>query len=409
MVKAAKPVGPARRDAGRSNGGPRPAREPGPGRRWLEKLVDPGSLVEIDLIGAAGRPVAGFGAIEGRQVALCWLGIALREPDTVTLIKVQELALRSLVPIVLIEPGGERVHDDIPARAGFAQVLRMAARSSGVVPQLTVLVGPPAREGRLAASLSDFTVAIGEAAAAPSPAPDFEVAADAQAVLTVRRLLAFLPSSHAAGPPAGPAPDRASQPDPMLQEIVPVDGHSPYDMLDVVERVVDGGDFLEIQKRNGSGIVAGFGRLGGHPIGVVGGRGGGQLDGVTLVKAARFVRFCDAFGIPVVTFVDATGFDDPIQAAKLIYAYAEATVPKLAVLVRRQRGVAFQLMSPWLAGSDICLAWPTAEIAEAAAERGYVDDLIEPRLTRPMLLRGLELCLRKVEERPAHKHGNEPL
>lgn len=372
-------------------------------------MTDPGSLVNIDLFGPPGGPIAGFGAVEGRQVAVCWLGSGLREPGTATVVKVLDLARRSLVPVVLIDPGGERVHDDLPARAGFAQVLRLAARISGVVPQITVLAGPPAREGRLAAALSDFIVAIGDGSPTASPAPHFRVANDGEAVHTVRRLLAFVPSSHAGERPPGPASEDASKPDPSLQEIVPVDGRSDFDMLDLVERIVDGGDFLEVHSGHARGLITGFGRLGGHPVAVVAGRGGGHLEGIACVKAARFVRFCDAFGLPLVTLVDAAGFDDPVQAAKLIYAYAEATVPKLAVLVRRQRGAAFQLMSPWLAGSDLNLAWPTAEIAEAAAERGYVDDVIEPRLTRPMLLHGLQLCLRKVEERPARKHGNEPL
>jgi propionyl-CoA carboxylase beta chain len=310
------------------------------------------------------------------------------------------------VPLVLVDSGGERVHDDLASRAGFAHILRTAAESSGVVPQVTILSGRPARETGLISALSDFVV--GFQIPVPSEA-DLEAATAQEAVQMVRRLLGFLPSSHAATPPVIAAPPGVTEPDPSLQGMAPVDGSSPVEMRTLVERIVDGADFLEVRGGVAPAVVTGFARLGGHPLGVVACGGGVRLDGTGCTKAARFVRFCDAFGMPVVTMVDASGADDPVAGAKLVYAYAEATVPKLAVVLRRQHGTAFQLLSPWLAGADLNLAWPTAEIADGGAERGYVDDLIEPRMTRPMLLRGLELCLRKVEERPSRKHGNPPI
>jgi propionyl-CoA carboxylase beta chain len=375
-------------------------------QRWLETLFDPGTQVDIDVFGPSEGPAAGFGAVDGREVAACWLGGPLREAGTAIVLKVQELAVRSLVPMVLVDSGGERVHEDLVARAGFAQILRAAAESSGVVPQVAILSGHPARETRLMSALSDFVVGF---QVPVSSEADLEGATAQEAVEIVRRLLGFLPSSHVAAPPVAAAPAGVSEPDPSLQGMAPVDGSSAVEMRTLVERIVDSADFLEVRAGVAPAVVTGFARLGGHPLGVVACGGGAQLDASGCAKAARFVRFCDAFGMPVVTLVDAGGADDPVAGAKLVYAYAEATVPKLAVVLRRQHGTAFQLLSPWLAGADLNLAWPTAEIADGGAERGYVDDLIEPRMTRPMLLRGLELCLRKVEQRPSRKHGNPPL
>jgi acetyl-CoA carboxylase carboxyltransferase component len=277
----------------------------------------------------------------------------------------------------------------------------------------------------------------------------------------VRKLLSFLPSSNNERPPFVPTTDDLERADVELQTIVPEAPNKPYDMREVVSRVLDNREFLEVQPFFAKNIVTGLGRLGGHVVGIVGNQPkvlAGAIDINASVKAARFIRFCDAFGIPIVSFVDVPGYlpgRDQEHAgiirhgAKLLYAYAEATVPKLAVITRKNYGGAYTVMSPKQMGADLNLAWPTAEIAvmgpEAAvniiykrelaaapdkaakrrelvadytarfanpyvaAERGYIDDVIEPRETRRELIRGLQLCLRKTVERPPRKHGNIPL
>ncbi len=277
----------------------------------------------------------------------------------------------------------------------------------------------------------------------------------------VRKLLSYLPSSSAERPPFVPTTDDVERADPELQTIVPESPNKPYDMREVVSRVLDGREFFEVQPFFAQNIVVGLGRLGGHVVGVVGNQPkvlAGAIDINASVKAARFIRFCDAFGVPIVSFVDVPGYlpgrDQEHggiirHGAKLLYAYAEATVPKLAVITRKNYGGAYTVMSPKQMGADLNLAWPTAEIAvmgpEAAvniiykrdlaaahdpakrrqelvaeytarfanpyvaAERGYIDDVIEPSQTRRELVRGLQLCLRKTVERPPRKHGNIPL
>jgi acetyl-CoA carboxylase carboxyltransferase component len=277
----------------------------------------------------------------------------------------------------------------------------------------------------------------------------------------VRKLLSYLPSSNNERPPYIPTTDDFERADVELQTIVPEAPNKPYDMREVVSRVLDNREFLEVQPFFAKNIVTALGRLGGHVVGIVGNQPkvlAGAIDINASVKAARFIRFCDAFGIPIVSFVDVPGYlpgrDQEHggiirHGAKLLYAYAEATVPKLAVITRKNYGGAYTVMSPKQMGADLNLAWPTAEIAvmgpEAAvniiykrelaaardpdarrkelvadytarfanpyvaAERGYIDDVIEPRETRRELIRGLELCLRKTVERPPRKHGNIPL
>src|SRR5438034_546410 len=277
----------------------------------------------------------------------------------------------------------------------------------------------------------------------------------------VRKLLSYLPSSNGEPPPYLPTADDLERADPELQTIVPEAPNKPYDMRQVVSRVLDDREFFEVQPFFAPNIVVGLGRLGGHVVGIVGNQPkvlAGAIDINASVKAARFIRFCDAFGIPIVSFVDVPGYlpgrDQEHggiirHGAKLLYAYAEATVPKLTVITRKDYGGAYCVMSPKQMGADLNLAWPTAEIAvmgpEAAvniiykrdltgardpasrrkelvaeytarfanpyvaAERGYIDDVIEPSQTRRELVRGLQLCLRKTVERPPRKHGNIPL
>jgi propionyl-CoA carboxylase beta chain len=286
--------------------------------------------------------------------------------------------------------------------------------------------------------------------------PDEESALD-----DARYLLSFLPQNNLDPPPYTEPTDPIDREDPELDTIVPDDPARPYDIKHVIARVVDGGEFLEVHERWAQNIVVGFARLGGHSVGVVGNQPrslAGVLDIDSSVKAARFVRFCDAFNIPLVTFVDVPGFLPGTaqewggiirHGAKLLYAYAEATVPKLAVITRKAYGGAYDVMSSKHIRADFNFAWPTAEVAVmgpegavnivfrreladaadpetrrreliadykerfanpyAAAERGYLDDVIEPRRTRPVLIDALETALTKREERPQRKHGNIPL
>jgi propionyl-CoA carboxylase beta chain len=288
------------------------------------------------------------------------------------------------------------------------------------------------------------------------------VAADEQACLEdARYLLSFLPQSNREAPPFAAASDPSDREEAELDTVVPDDSARPYDMKRVVELVVDDGDVFELHERFAENVVCGFARLGGHPVGIVANQPkalAGVLDSDASVKAARFVRTCDAFGIPLVTFVDVPGFLPGTaqewggvirHGAKLLYAYAEATVPKLAVITRKAYGGAYDVMSSKHIRADFNFAWPTAEIAVmgaegavnvlhrkaleeaadpeaaraaltadyrerfanpySAAERGYVDDVIEPRRTRPVLIDALETALTKQEPRPERKHGNIPL
>jgi acetyl-CoA carboxylase carboxyltransferase component len=277
----------------------------------------------------------------------------------------------------------------------------------------------------------------------------------------VRRLLSYLPSSNGERPPYLPTTDDPERADPELQTIVPEAPNKPYDMRDVVGRILDDREFFEVQPFFAPNIIVGFGRLGGHVVGIVGNQPkvlAGAIDINASVKAARFIRFCDAFGIAIVSLVDVPGYlpgrDQEHggiirHGAKLLYAYAEATVPKLTVITRKDYGGAYCVMSPKQMGADLNLAWPTAEIAVmgpdaavniiykrdlasapdpavkrkelvaeytsrfanpyVAAERGYIDDVIEPSETRRALIRGLDIGLRKTVERPPRKHGNIPL
>src|SRR6266542_1773548 len=284
---------------------------------------------------------------------------------------------------------------------------------------------------------------------------------EAESAEMVRRLLSFLPSSNEEPPPFKPTADDFERADEELQTLVPESPNLPYDMREVIVRLLDDRQFMEVQPFFAQNIVVGLGRLGGHTVGVVGNQPkvlAGAIDIKASVKAARFIRFCDAFNIPIIPLVDVPGYlpgtaqehEGIIRhGAKLLYAYAEATVPKLTVITRTDYGGAYCVMAPKQMGADLNLAWPAAEIAvmgpEAAvniiykrdllasadpdarrkqlvaeyterfanpyvaAERGYVDDVIEPRETRRELIRGLQLCLRKTVERPPRKHGNIPL
>jgi acetyl-CoA carboxylase carboxyltransferase component len=479
-------------------------------RDRIEMLLDEGSFVELDVFathrahgfGMEDRRtpgdgvVAGFGEIERRPVAVyaydaTVFGGSLGEVTAEKIVKVQELALRNRVPIIGInDSGGARIQEGVVALAGYADIFYRNVRSSGVIPQISVIAGPCTGGAVYSPAITDFIfivagqgymfitgpevikVVTGEAVTfdqlgggdvhgATSGVAHFLPASEQECADGVRRLLSYLPASNNERPPFVPTTDDLERADVELQTIVPEAPNKPYDMREVVSRVLDNREFLEVQPFFAKNIVTGLGRLGGHVVGIVGNQPkvlAGAIDINASVKAARFIRFCDAFGIPIISFVDVPGYlpgrDQEHggiirHGAKLLYAYAEATVPKLAVITRKNYGGAYTVMSPKQMGADLNLAWPTAEIAvmgpEAAvniiyrrelaaapdpdarrkelvadytarfanpyiaAERGYIDDVIEPNQTRRELVRGLELCLRKTVERPPRKHGNIPL
>ena len=400
-----------RRSGVRGHGG-------GVARGRLEALLDPESLVELDLF-ASEAVVAGWGAVDGRDVVVYALepGAAWGEAAGRKIAKAQALALRSRVPIIGIEdvlrPAAE---DDLAAAAARADVLARQARSSGLVPQLTVAAGGRHRAGPGAAgppgvglaALGDFLFVV--AGAADDRAADFPAAGEEACWTAVRDLLAHLPSSGDERPPARLA---VEEPDPL--DLVPRPG---ADMRAVAAGLLDGGRLLEARPGLAPNLLTGFGRLGGCPVGVVANQPAaldGALDADAAAKAARFVRCCDAFNVPVVSLVDTPGLAPGAAedaAAGLVAAYARARVPKLAVVVGRASGSDYWLMSPHELGGDLCLAWPSARIGVAepyaAAERGAVDRVVEPRETRRELIHGLRLCLHRPIEPAGRGGGTTP-
>jgi propionyl-CoA carboxylase beta chain len=479
-------------------------------RERIGALLDPGSFVEIDMFAtsratgfgmeekrAAGDGVvAGFGTLDGREVAVyayepAVLGGSLGEVTAEKIVKVQEMALRNRIPIVGInDSGGARIQEGVVALAGYSDIFFRNVRSSGVIPQISVIAGPCTGGAVYSPAITDFVFIVnnsgymfitgpevirvttgedvtfdelggGEVHNSRSGVAHFLAESEPDCWQGVRRLLSYLPAHNGENPPFVPSTDDPDRADPELQTMVPDSPNLPYDMRDVITRLLDDRQFLEVQPFFAPNIVVGLGRLGGHSVGIVGNQPkvlAGAIDIKASVKAARFIRFCDAFNIPMVSLVDVPGYlpgtaqehEGIIRhGAKLLYAYAEATVPKLTVITRKDYGGAYCVMSPKQMGTDLNLAWPTAEIAvmgpEAAvnvvyrrelaadpdpdarrrelvaeytarfanpwvaAERGYVDDVIEPKETRRELIRALQLCLRKTVDRPPRKHGNVPL
>jgi propionyl-CoA carboxylase beta chain len=479
-------------------------------RERPERLLDPGTFVELDRYVRhreaefgmrENRPlgdavVTGYGSILGRRVFVfsqdfTVFGGSLSEVFAEKVCKVMDMAVRYGCPIVGInDSGGARIQEGVVSLAGYAEIFWRNVQASGVVPQLSLVMGPCAGGAVYSPAITDFTIMVEGTSYMFITGPDvvktvtgeevsFEelggavthatksgvahlTAADEDACLEdARYLLSFLPQNNLEAPPYAPPSDPVGREDPSLDAIVPDSPNKPYDITSVIERVVDDGDFLEVQPLWARNIVCGFARLGGHAVGIVGNQPAalaGVLDIDASVKAARFVRTCDAFNVPLVTFVDVPGFLPGTaqewggiirHGAKLLYAYAEATVPKLTVITRKAYGGAYDVMSSKHIRADFNVAWPTAEVAvmgpegavnivfrseleqaaepEArraeliddykerfanpytAAERGYVDDVIEPRRTRPVLCDALELTLTKRAPGPKRKHGNIPL
>jgi propionyl-CoA carboxylase beta chain len=479
-------------------------------RERLEKLLDPDSFVELDRYVRHRNPhfgmmerrpwgdavVTGYGTIFGRKVFVfsqdfTVFGGTLSEAFAEKICKVMDLALKYGCPVIGInDSGGARIQEGVVSLGGYAEIFWRNVQASGVVPQISLIMGPCAGGAVYSPAMTDFTLMVEETSymfitgpevvktvtgeevtfeelggaathASKSGVAHLTAATEEAALEDARYLLSFLPQNNLEPPPFFDPSDPVDREDPELDEIIPDNATKPYDMREIVTRTVDDGDFLEVHQRFAENIVCGFARLGGHPIGVVANNPralAGTLDIDSSVKGARFVRFCDAFNLPLVTFVDVPGFLPGTaqewggiirHGAKLLYAYCEATVPKLAVITRKAYGGAYDVMSSKHIGADFNFAWPTAEVAVmgpesavnivfrkeleqtddadarraeliegyrsqfanpyVAAERGYVDDVIEPRRTRRVLVDALETALTKRETRPPRKHGNIPL
>ena len=479
-------------------------------RERAEKLCDPGSFVELDRyvrhresnFGMMDRRpygdavVTGYGAIFGRKVFVfsqdfTVFGGSLSEVFAEKICKVMDMAVKYGCPVIGInDSGGARIQEGVVSLAGYAEIFWRNVQASGVVPQISLVMGPCAGGAVYSPAITDFVFMVESSSYMFITGPDvvktvtgeevtFEelggatthatksgvaqfTAADEEACLEdARYLLSFLPQNNLEKTPRTTATDPRDREEAELDTLIPDNPNKPYDMHDVVRRVVDDGEFLEVHERWATNIICGFARLDGHALGVVGNQPSslaGVLDIDASNKAARFVRTCDAFNIPIVTFVDVPGFLPGTaqewggiirHGAKLLYAYAEATVPKLTVITRKAYGGAYDVMSSKHIRADFNFAWPTAEVAVmgpdgavnivfrreledsddaeakraeliadykerfanpyAAAERGYVDDVIEPRRTRSVLIDALETALTKAEQRPRRKHGNIPL
>jgi acetyl-CoA carboxylase carboxyltransferase component len=479
-------------------------------RERIDLLVDPGSFTELDAFamhrteafGMGDRRipgdgvVTGYGRVDGRDVFLfahdaSVFGGSLGEVFAEKVCKVMDLAVRAGRPCIGInDSGGARIQEGVVSLAGYADIFYRNVQSSGVVPQISVIVGPCTGGAVYSPAITDFIfmvehlgymfitgpevirVTTGEQVGFDdlggaevhnlrSGVAHFLSLNEAEAFQSVRRLLSYLPGSSQERPPAARSQDDPERRDVALQSLIPENPQQPYDMTAAIGAVVDRDSFMEVQQHFAQNLVVGFGRLDGDVVGIVGNQPrilAGALDINASVKGARFVRFCDAFNIPLVTFVDVPGFLPGTaqeyngiirHGAKLLYAFAEATVPKLTVITRKAYGGAYDVMSSKHIGADFNYAWPTAEIAVmgpqaavniifkreiaaaaepeiaaqrlvdeykerfaspyAAAERGYVDDVIEPQDTRPTLIRSLRLLKEKRRDHPPRRHGNIPL
>jgi propionyl-CoA carboxylase beta chain len=479
-------------------------------RERINLLLDKGSFQEFDVFArhqATGfgieerRPlgdavVTGHGTVDGRHVFIfaedfTQFGGSLGAVVADKICKVMDLAMDTGAPVVGIkDSGGARIQEGVVSLHGYGRIFERNVRASGVIPQISVIMGPCAGGAVYSPAITDFVYQVADTSHLFITGPDvikavtgeevsFEelggasahgtksgvthfVSSSGRAALEeVRYLLSFLPSNNMEVAPYFTPIDRPDRMDEKLTEIIPDSTNQPYDMIKLVELVVDGGEFYQVHEHFAGNIVVGFARLDGYTVGVVGNQPAvlaGTLNIDASVKGARFIRFCDAFNIPVVTFVDVPGFLPGVdqehggiirQGAKLLYAYAEATVPKLTVITRKAYGGAYVVMNSRSLRADSVFAWPTAEIAVMgaqgavnvihrrdindakdpdgkrqaliadyeerfnnpylAAEHGMVDEVIEPRETRSRLIRSLDMLRTKRESMAPRKHGNIPL
>ncbi|MBI4198802.1 MAG: acyl-CoA carboxylase subunit beta [Chloroflexi bacterium] len=479
-------------------------------RERLELLLDPGTFQELDPFvtswaadtepGSRGylgdAVVTGFGKINGRSTYVyaqdfTVLGGSLSEAVAEKVNKVMDLAMKNGAPIIgLNDSGGARIQEGVVSLAGYGELFLRNTMASGVVPQISVILGPCAGGAVYSPAITDFvfmvqdlgqmyitgpdvikaatgevvsheTLGGAESHATMSGVAHFNSASEQECLSEVRRLLAFLPQNNMDDPPFIPPFDDPARTDDVLTHIVPDDLVKGYNMREVINRIVDDGDFMEVHAQFAQNIIVGFARMGGFSTGIVAQQPlylAGVLDIDASTKAARFVRFCDSFNIPILTLVDVPGFLPGTEqehrgiirhGAKLIYAYAEATVPKITVLTRKDNGGAYLVMGSKHLGADINYAWPTAEIAVmgpegavgvlykdelaaaenqeelraqlvqeyrtrwanpyVAANRGYIDDVINPAETRVKVIKALEMLQNKRDTMPPKKHGNIPL
>ena len=484
-------------------------------RERIDLLCDPGTFVELDAFVRSQATtfgmdknrfdgdgvVTGYGYVNGRVVYIysqdfTVLGGSLGEQTAKKICKVQDLALRNGCPIIgFNDSGGARIQEGVASLAGYGDIFFRNVAASGVIPQISVIVGPSAGGAVYSPALTDFVVMVedsshlfvtgpyvvktvtGEEASqeelggasvhtVKSGVASFSGLDEDDAIRKIKSLLGYLPSNNLSELPVTKPTDDRFRMDEVLDTIVPDNPNKPYDIRDIISRVMDKGTWEEIQSKWATNVVIGIARLDGYPVGIVANQPAvlaGALDIEGSIKAAKWIRFCDSFNFPIISFVDTPGFLPGLgqehggiirNGAKLLYAYCEATVPKLCVITRKSYGGAYIVMSSKHVGTDVNLAWPNAEIAVmgaegavnilykrdmqamlekdpakakevaakfqaeynekfanpyVAAERGWVDDVIEPSETRPRLIAALWPIINKRESRPQKKHGLVPL
>jgi propionyl-CoA carboxylase beta chain len=479
-------------------------------RERLDRLYDPGTFEEVDKLvthrctdfGMASQiipgdgVVTGHGRVNGRVVYafaqdFTVFGGSLSETNAAKIVKTMEMAMRNGSPIVgLNDSGGARIQEGVRSLAGYADIFLCNTLASGVVPQISAVLGPCAGGAVYSPAITDFIIMVKGTSYMFVTGPDviktvthedvtkedlggamshnersgvahFAVEDDSECIALIRELLSFMPSNNLDDPPRLASQDPLDREDEALDSLIPSSPNQPYDILDLIHAIADDGYFLEVHQHYAKNIVVGFARLGGRPVGIVANQPAhlaGTLDINASVKGARFVRFCDAFNIPLITFEDVPGFlPGTVQeyggiirhGAKLLYAFAEATVPKVTVITRKAYGGAYCVMASKHIRTDFNYAWPSAEIAVmgpegavnvlykreiekapdpagmraakvtefrekfanpyVAAERGYIDQIILPRETRRKLIQALGTLEHKRDKNPPKKHGNIPL
>lgn len=479
-------------------------------RERINLLLDPNSFIEIDTfvehrstnfgmdkkVSPSDGVVTGYGTIDNRLVFVyaqdfTVLGGSLGEMHAQKISKIQDMALKMGVPIIGInDSGGARIQEGIDSLRGYGDIFYRNTIASGVIPQIAIIAGPCAGGAVYSPGIMDFTLMIKDISNMFITGPQVIKAVTGEEVTfeqlggamthnkksgvahfvanseedgfnTIRKLLSYLPSNNAEEPPVIDTGDPINRREESLKTVVPLNPNKPYDVRDVIKAVFDNGEFFEVHKYFAQNIVVGFARLGGYSVGIVANQPkifAGALDIDASDKATRFIRFCDAFNIPIITFVDVPGFLPGTSqeyggiirhGAKLLYAYSEATVPLLTVILRKAYGGAYIAMSSRHLKADLVVAWPTAEIAVMgpegaaniifrkditqadnpevvrqekikeyrdkfsnpyeAAKRGYVDQIIDPRDTRPFLVSALQMAVTKKEDMPYKKHGNIPV
>ncbi|MEO5510251.1 MAG: acyl-CoA carboxylase subunit beta [Longimicrobiales bacterium] len=479
-------------------------------RERLDLLLDEGSFVELDRFvthrttgfGLENQKylgdgvVTGYGAIHGRLVYVfsqdfTVFGGSLSETHAEKIVKIMDMALKNGAPVIgLNDSGGARIQEGVVSLGGYADIFLRNTLASGVVPQISAILGPCAGGAVYSPAITDFVYMVrntsymfvtgpnvvktvtheeidmeglggADVHASTSGVAHFACDSELECLDSIRQLMRFLPQNNREDPPRRETTDPFDRADEELLRVIPDETAKPYDMRDVITRVVDDGEFYEVHRDFAANILVGMAHLGGTSVGIVANQPAvlaGCLDINSSVKAARFVRFCDAFNIPLVVFEDVPGFLPGVtqehggiirHGAKLLYAFCEATVPRLTVITRKAYGGAYDVMNSKHIRGDINLAWPTAEIAvmgpkgavevlfrkeiaesadpaQAAADkesqyreqfahpyiaaaRGYIDDVIDPRETRARLISGLDMLRNKRDENPPRKHGNLPL